>query len=69
MAERIIDRLLPLREVKDRVGFSHTAIYRKMAAGESPQARAVGPRSVRWLESDIEKWIHGLPLTSHARRT
>ena len=58
-----LDRLMPLSEVKAHVGLGHTAIYRMMAAGEFPRARAVGQRNVRWLESEIQTWIEALPRT------
>lgn len=58
-----LDRLMPLSEVKAHVGLGHTAIYRMMAAGDFPRARAVGPRSVRWLESEVQAWIEALPRT------
>ena len=60
------DRYLPLREVENRAGIKHSAIYRKMATGDFPRARALGPRTVRWLESELEEWIRTRPTTGSA---
>lgn len=55
-----IDRLLRLREVKERTGLGKSTIYRKMASGAFPKPVSVGGSSVRWKESDINAWIAAL---------
>ena len=46
------------REVELRTGLSRSTIYKKMAAGTFPRPEAqVGTRGVRWIESDITKWM------------
>lgn len=55
-----IDRLLRLREVKERTGLGKSTIYRKIAAGTFPKPVSVGGQSVRWRESDIGQWIAAL---------
>jgi prophage regulatory protein len=62
------DRFMQLREVEARSGLKHTAIYRKMASGDFPRARSLGPRTVRWLESEINQWIQSRPVTEPARK-
>ena len=49
-------RLLSVREVIARTGFSRSRIYDGMAAGTFPPAVKVG-RSARWLESEVSAWI------------
>lgn len=54
------DRLLRLREVTALVGLGSSTIYRKLAAGEFPQPVRLGPSSVRWRESEVQRWIDSL---------
>ena len=53
--------LLRLPEVMARTSLSKRTIYRKMADGTFPKSRTIGNKSVAWLDSSIEKWIHDLP--------
>ena len=55
------DRLLPRAEVERRVGLGRSAIYRMMRAGEFPAPLQIGPKTVRWRESEIAAWVDGLP--------
>ena len=49
---------LRIREIERRTGLSRSTIYKKMAAGTFPRPEAqVGTRNVRWIESDITKWM------------
>ena len=50
-------RLIRLPEVKTRVGICKTGIYARMNAGTFPKKVKLGPRSVAWIESDIDDWI------------
>ena len=59
-----IDRLLRLADVEDRVGIRRSAIYRWMNDGRFPTPVRVGPRAVRWRESDVQGWIDGLQQTT-----
>lgn len=54
-------RLLPRREVEQRTGLSRASIYRLMRRGELPEPIKVGPRAVRWPESEIDSWLAGRP--------
>lgn len=55
------DRLISIREVEERVGLKQSAIYSRMAQGQFPRCRSLGPRTVRWVESEIEAWAAELP--------
>ena len=55
------DRLLTRAEVERVVGLKRSALYRAMREGRFPEPLRVGPKSVRWLLSEIEKWVAGLP--------
>lgn len=49
-------QLLPLKEVRNRVGLSTATIYRMMAAGTFPKQRKVGVKSL-WRSDEIDAWI------------
>ena len=55
------DRLLRRQEVEKRCGLARTTIYRWMRAGMFPEPLRVGPRAVRWPESEIEHWLAARP--------
>lgn len=50
-------RIIRLKAVKARCGLSRSTLYNRMAAGEFPCSVALGPRSVGWVESEIDAWI------------
>lgn len=54
------DRLLRLRDVMDRTGMGKSTVYRKINQGLFPAPVSVGGQSVRWRESDIERWMQAL---------
>ena len=58
------DRLLRREEVEQKSGLARTTIYRLMRAGAFPEPLKVGPRAVRWPESEIEKWVSERPRAS-----
>ena len=49
--------LLRRREVEARTGVSRTTIYEWVRTGHFPRPIAIGARSLRWREQDIERWI------------
>jgi prophage regulatory protein len=55
------ERLLRLRDVKEKTGLGSSTIYRRMADGTFPVPRSLGPNTVRWLQSEIDAWIRSLP--------
>ena len=57
--------ILRLPAVKARTGLSTPTIYRLMASGHFPAQKQLGPRSVGWLESDIQGWIEARETKTH----
>ena len=55
------DRLLTREQVQARCGIARTTVYRLMRSGLFPTPLRIGPRAVRWPESEIESWIAGRP--------
>jgi prophage regulatory protein len=51
------DRILRLRDVRDRVGLSRATIYRRIKRAEFPASLSLGGITVGWRESDINTWI------------
>lgn len=54
-------RMIRLAEVEFMIGLKRSQIFRLEAAGEFPRRRALGPRSVAWLESEVFAWIEARP--------
>lgn len=52
-------RLLRLPEVRQKVGLSRSAIYKLISEGQFPRQVAIGPRTVAWVQEDLERWIEG----------
>ena len=55
------DRLLRREEVETRCGIARSTIYRLMNEGRFPRPLRIGGRTVRWLASDITRWLVSLP--------
>ena len=55
------DRLLRREEVEQRCALGRTSVYRLMRSGRFPEPLKVGPRAVRWRESEIEAWMESRP--------
>ncbi len=55
------DRLLTRPEVEDRVRLTRSSIYRNMRKGLFPLPIRIGPKAVRWRESEIEQWLASQP--------
>jgi prophage regulatory protein len=55
--EQSPSRILREPEVRHRTGLSGPTIWRKEAEGAFPRRVKLGPRSVGWLESEIEEWV------------
>ena len=55
------ERMLRRNEVELRCGLACTTIYRLMMTGGFPRPVKVGPRAVRWPESEIEAWLAARP--------
>ncbi|WP_374481323.1 helix-turn-helix transcriptional regulator [Zoogloea sp.] len=49
--------ILRRREVEDRTGLRCSTIYEGIKARTFPAPVRLGPRSVGWLESEINNWL------------
>ncbi len=56
-ANQPVHAILRLQSVKQRTGLSRSSIYMRMKEGSFPRQITLGPRSVGWLEADINAWI------------
>ena len=56
-------RFLRLAQVKEITGLSRSTIYRYMDKGIFPKHYDLGPRTVAWLEQDIQGWFGQRLLT------
>jgi prophage regulatory protein len=50
-------RVLRLPAVIEKAGPSRSTIYEGIAAGTFPKPIRLGPKSVGWLESEVDRWI------------
>jgi prophage regulatory protein len=55
------ERLLAKPEVLRLTGVSYPTIWSWMREGKFPRSRKMGTH-VRWLESEVQGWIAGLPI-------
>ena len=55
------DRLLRRAEVEQLTGLSCSSIYRLMSDGQFPRPKRIAPQAVRWLLSEIQRWIADAP--------
>ena len=44
-------------QVEIRTGMARSTIYLGIKAGTFPQPIKLGPRSVGWLENEVEDWL------------
>jgi len=52
-----VNWILRLPEVMARVGICRASIYQRMKEGTFPKSLPLGPRSVGWLEHEIDAWL------------
>ena len=52
-----LDRLLTNKQITAETGISRSTIYRLLRNGAFPKPIRIGPRSMRWLASDIKAWL------------
>jgi len=50
-------RLIRISEVIDMTGLSRSCIYRYINEERFPMSVSLSPRSVAWVESEIQQWI------------
>ena len=51
------ERLIRLPEVEHQTSKSQSYIYEEMKTGNFPANVSTGPRTVAWVESEIQAWI------------
>jgi prophage regulatory protein len=51
------DRILRWPEVRDRVPVNGSTVWRWEQAGKFPRRVKLGPNSVGWYESEVERWM------------
>lgn len=50
-------RILRRPSVLERVQLCRSTMYAMIAAGEFPKPIKLGPRSVGWIEEEIDAWV------------
>lgn len=70
MANQLSNALVILRrkQVQARTGLSRSSIYGLMKSEKNPfpQSIRISPRTVGWLESDVEAYLQGRLESSHS---
>lgn len=57
MTERDELRILRRREVEKKVGLKRSTIYLYLQQGIFPRPVKLGPRTVGWIETEIDGWL------------
>ncbi|EEV1980163.1 AlpA family transcriptional regulator [Escherichia coli] len=52
------NNLLRLSDVMRRTGYGRAWIYRLISQGRFPKPVKIGPRSVAFIESEVDEWIN-----------
>lgn len=52
-----VDRFLRLAEVLHITGLGRNTVYRRIKEGTFPRQTQIGPNSVAWRQSEIDKWM------------
>jgi prophage regulatory protein len=62
------ERILREPEVKDRTGLSRVQRWRRIRAKPPtfPAPVQLGPNSIGWKESDIDRWVNSRPTVAYA---
>lgn len=50
-------RILRRKDVEKKVKLCQATIYTKMNNGSFPKSIKLGPKTVGWIESEIDDWI------------
>lgn len=56
--ERAEIRILRRKQVEARVGLSRSTIYAQIQGGVFPKPIQLGPKSVGWIESEVDAWLN-----------
>ena len=52
------DNLLTIDEVAEKLNVSRSTAYRAVREADFPERKRLSASTVRWLESEIDAWIH-----------
>ena len=63
-------RMLRKPELLQKVPLNYKSIWELEKDGKFPSRRLLGPRTVAWVESEVDEWLASRPLaqTSEAER-
>lgn len=65
-----MDRLLRLPQVLQTVGYGRSTLFALVRSGRFPQPlRLAGGGAIAWRESEVQKWIDGLPTAEASPST
>lgn len=53
----MIDRILRLNDLTQKIGLKKSAIYEKIREGDFPRPLKLGERARGWRESEVDAWI------------
>ncbi|MEG9438510.1 AlpA family transcriptional regulator [Edaphobacter sp. HDX4] len=53
-------KFLRLPTIIETTGLSRSTIYRKLDDGNFPRPVRLGPKSVAWIESEVQDWMDQL---------
>ena len=65
-ASRWQAELLSLEDVRVITGLAASTIQKGASEGWFPPGRKIGLRCVRWLRSEVDAWIDGLPKVRYS---
>jgi prophage regulatory protein len=54
---KMSDRILRLKDVREKSGLSESGLKRAETVGEFPKRIKIGPRAVGWSEKQVDQWI------------
>jgi prophage regulatory protein len=55
------ERLLSMKQVRERVPVTKNTIYTWIAQGKFPKQVSLGAKLVAWREADVDSWIKARP--------
>ena len=53
-------RLMTLKTVGEKCALARSSIYDLMASDNFPRPVRIGPKSVRWRDTDVDEWLDNL---------
>ena len=60
------ETLIRRQEVLRRTGLSKSTLHDRIKAGAFPAPIQIGPRSVAWIESEVDAWIEACITASRS---